>query len=199
MELKYNSKEPTSKNGMPREMFLPWAGWFPHPELDRDITPHPWGVSEAVQQTLNALPPIPSSAKYFIPNGISLAEFHRHRVECSEGSILEALIAHVTRDRLTQVGATEDGKALAGRKPLDGIIAFVWRYAQYHSGQALAIPVTAFWDLDDGISSLTGVRGGASEEVVGFLEQKAHELVEITGGEKNVAELRWARIMGRLD
>jgi hypothetical protein len=146
-----------------------------------------------------ALAPVPPAAKYFIPNGISLAEFRRQRVECSEGSILEALIGHVTRDRLIQIGATEDGKALARSKPLDGTIAFIWRYAQYYSGQTLAIPVTAFWDLDDGISRLTGVRGGASEEVVGFLEQKAHELVEITGGEKNVAVLRWARIMGRLD
>jgi hypothetical protein len=104
----------------------------------------------------------------------------------------------VTRDQLIQVGATDNGKALARRKPLDGIIAFIWRYAQYHSGQAAGIPVTAFWDLDDGISRLTGGLGGVSEEVVEFLEQKAHELVEITGGEKNVAALRWARTMGRV-
>jgi hypothetical protein len=111
---------------------------------------------------------------------------------------LEALIAHVTRDRLIQVGATEDGKALARKKPLDGILAFVWRCAQYHSGQAASIPVTAFWDLEDGISRLTGLRG-ADDEVVEFLEQKAYELVGIVGGEKNAAMLRWARIMGRLD
>jgi hypothetical protein len=53
--------------------------------------------------------------------------------------------------------------------------------------------------LEDGIARLTGTRGRPSEEVVEFLEQKAHELVEIVGGEKNVAALRWARIIGRLD
>ena len=82
---------------------------------------------------------------------------------------------------------------------MDGIHAFVWRYARYHGGLAANIPVTAFWDLEDGISALTGVRGGASEEVVSFLEHKALGLADATSGGKNVATLRWARIMGRLD
>jgi|GEM_PF-6296336 len=198
MELKYNSKEPTSKKGFPRETFMNWAGWFPHPELDRDIQLHPRIVTEAEQKTIESLPPILPAAKYFIPNGISLAEFRRHRVEYSRAPVLEAIRGHVVRDQL-KVRATDDGKALVRRKPLDGIIAFIWRCAQYHSGLATGIPVTAFWDLEDGIARLTGTRGRPSEEVVEFLEQKAHELVEIVGGEKNVAALRWARIIGRLD
>jgi hypothetical protein len=238
MDVLFQEKVPRGKKSGPRQWYMNCAGWFAHPEEDREAfndlpawrqreilecrrifrevpgvqayeiidpstgIPYPnqkLAVNYYQKTPEIALAPIPPAAKYFIPNGISLAEFRRRKVECSEGSLLEALIGHVTRDRLVQVGATEDGKALAGRKPLDGILAFVWRCAQYHSGQAAGIPVTAFWDLDDGISRLTGVRGGASVEVVGFLEQKAHELVEITGGEKNVAELRWARIMGRLD
>ena len=238
MDVLFQEKAPRGKKSGPRQWYMNYAGWAPHPEEDREAfndlpawrqreilecrrifreipgvrayeiidpsTMKPYPNQKVAADYYQkppeiALAPVPPAAKYFIPNGISLAEFHRHRVECSRGSVSEAVIGHVTRDRLVQVGATEDGKALARSKPLDGIYAFIWRYAQYHSGQALAIPVTAFWDLDDGINRLTGVRGGASEEVVGFLEQKAHELVEITGGEKNVAELRWARIMGRLD
>ena len=238
MDVLFQEKVPRGKKSGPRQWYMNYAGWAPHPELDieafndlpgwrqreilecrrifREIPgvrayeiidpstmkpyPNQKIAADYYQKTPEiALAPVPPAAKYFIPNGISLAEFRRRKVECGGGSLLEALIGHVTRDRLVQVGATDDGKSLARKKPLDGILAFVWRCAQYHSGVAAGVPVTAFWDLDDGISRLTGVRGGASEEVVGFLEQKAHELVEITGGEKNVAELRWARITGRLD
>ncbi len=185
MELKFNSKEPTSKKGVPREMFLPWAGYFPHPELDKDIQPHPWPVSQEVQQTLDALPAIPSAVKFIIPNGISLAEFRRHEVEYRQVP-LAAVQQHVAGLSGT----------LAPRKPLDGVYAFVWRCARYHSGLDVCIPVTAFWDLEDGIALLTGALGGATEEVVRFLEQKAQELI---AGEKNVATLRWARITGRID
>jgi len=189
MELKYNPKEPTSKKGLAREIFMNWAGYFPHPELDRDIEPHPWPLSAEAQQAIDTLTAIPLTVKFIIPNGISLAEFRRHLVEYSQVSTLEAVQGHV-------LGLP---KALAPQKPLDGVYAFVWRLARYHSGVAGTIPVTAFWDLEDGISRLTGLRGGATEEVVKFLEKKARELVEITGGDKNVAAVRWARIMGRLD
>ncbi len=189
MELSYNAKEPRSKKGIPREMFLPWAGWFPHPELDRDIEPHPWPLSAEAQEAVSALPPIPPSVKYVIPNGISLAEFRRHSVEYSRVSALEAVQGHV----LTLP------KALPLQKPLDGVYAFIWRAARYHGGLAGSIPVTAFWDLEDGISRLTGLRGGASEEVVSFLDKTAQGFAEATGNDKNAATLRWARIIGRLD
>jgi hypothetical protein len=137
------------------------------------------------------LPSIPPAVKYFIPNGISLTEFRRQRVEYRRDSALEAVQGHIARDQLVQVGTTDDGKALARRKPLDGIYAFIWRCARYYSGQDAGIPVTAFWDLEDSLIRLTGTRGGVDREMVKFLEQKALELVEITGGE-NIAALRWA-------
>jgi hypothetical protein len=185
VELRYNPKEPTSKKGIAREMFLPWAGYFPHPELDKGIEPPPWPVSQEVQQALDALPAIPLTVKFIIPNGISLAEFRRHKVEYGQVPL------EVVQQHVAGLSGT-----LAPRKPLDGVYAFVWRCARYHSGLDANIPVTAFWDLEDGITHLTGTRGGATEEVVGFLEQKAQELI---AGEKNVAILRWARITGRID
>ncbi len=190
MELKFNSKEPTSKKGVPREMFLPWAGYFPHPELDKDIQPPPWPVSQEIQQTLDALPAIPLAVKFIIPNGISLTEFRRHTVEYKQVPSLE--IAWVLE--LLQ-GHVAGLKTLSLRKPLDGVYAFVWRCARYYGGLDANIPVTAFWDLEDGLARLTGVRFGAKKEVVSFLEQKAQELI---AGEKNVATLRWAHIMGRI-
>ncbi len=190
MELKFNSKEPTSKKGVPRAMFLPWAGYFPHPELDKDVQVPPWPVSQEVQQALDALPAIPLAVKFIIPNGISLAEFRRHTVEYKQVPSLE--IAWVLE--LLQ-GHVAGLKSLSPRKPLDGVHAFVWRYARYHGGLDASIPVTVFWDLEDGLARLTGVRFGAKKEVVSFLEQKAQELI---AGEKNVATLRWARIMGRI-
>src|SRR5271157_5827709 len=197
MELKYNPKERTGKKGLPREMFMNWAGWFPHPELDRDIEPHPWPLTEEEQNALVALPATPPCVKFFIPNGISLAELRRHSVEYSTAPVLEAVQGHIVQ--ALDAVATQDRKALLFQKPLDGIYAFIWRCARYHSGLASSIPTTAFWDLEDGISRLTGTRGGANEEVVSLLEKKAQELVEVTGGEKNTAVLRWARIAGRLD
>src|SRR6202044_142317 len=165
MEITFNTKESRGgKRGLSREMFLPWAGWFPHPELDRDIEPHPWGVTDEVKQLLAKLPPVPAGLKFTIPNGISLAEFRRYPVNCKE-SVLEVLQAQVLREAMLAAATAPDRKALASRKPLDGIYAFIWRFARYYSGQASDVPVTAFWDLDDGITRLTGVRGAATEEV----------------------------------
>src|SRR5579863_375262 len=229
MEVAFQEKVPKGKGKGPRQWYMNSGGWFPHPELDiegfndlpkwrqreiletrrifRDIPgvqayeiidpstmkPYPnQKLAADYYQKLPAvetLPPIPPAAKFVIPNGISLAEFRRHSVEYSQVSALEAVQGHV-------LGLP---KALPPQKPLDGVYAFVWRLARYHSGLAVTIPVTAFWDLEDGISHLTGLRGGATEEVVEFLEKKAQELVEVIGDDKNAATLRWARIMGRLD
>lgn len=76
---------------------------------------------------------------------------------------------------------------------MDGIHAFIWRCARYHSGLDACIPVTAFWDLEDGIARLTGARS-LSDEVIGFLEREAQGIAG-----KDVAAIRWARIIGRID
>ena len=192
LELKYNAKEPTSKKGMPREMFLPWGGWFPHPELDRDIERRPYTVAASVAQTL--VEP-PAKVKYFIPDGINLSTFRRHRLSCPESLPVTAIDNHASLPELLKSITTND-KKLASKKPLDGIHAFVWRVAQYAAGLNRAIPVTAFWDLEEGVLKLTGTLG-ITDEVVKFLEQRAGELVQATGGNKHAAQMRWARFLGR--
>lgn len=238
MELLFKENAaPRGKKSGPRQWYVNFGGWAPHPQLDieafnvlpprrqremlecqrifREVPdvrayeiidlktgkPYPDQklASDYYQKTPNTekLSAIPLTVKFTIPNGVSLAEFRRHPVEYSQIAALEAVRDHVVRWSL-EMTTTEGCRALALQKPLDGIFAFIWRCARYHGGLDVSIPVTAFWDLEDGISRLTGLRSGASEDVVGFLEQSALELVETVGGEKNVAALRWARITGEV-
>ena len=192
MELKYDAKQPTSKKGMPREMFLPWGGWFPHPELDRDIERRPWKVSEEQKQTLAT---IPAAIQYFVPSGIGLSTFRKHKFSRPESQSLASIDAHVSLEKLLKSVANED-KKLISKKPLDGVYAYIWRVARYVAGLDRAIPITAFWDLEDGVLALTGVLG-VTEETVKFLGQRADELVEATGGNKYAAQVRWSRFLGR--
>jgi hypothetical protein len=191
VELKFEAKIPKGKGkGLPREMFMNWGGWFPHPELDKGIEPHPWAITETEQQTFSHLPVPPATVRYSVPSGINLGTFKKYRVEWAEAPSIAV-------DVQASAVLSTDGKQLATKKPVDGIHAFVWRVARYSAGLDRHIPVTAFWDLEDGIFKLTGTRG-VSKGTVKFLEQRAGELVEAIGGNRFTASIRWARFLGKM-
>ncbi len=123
-----------------------------------------------------------------------MSTFRKHRLSCPESLSVGAIDAHASIPELLKAVATEDKKLIV-KKPLDGIHAFIWRVAR-HAGLNRAIPVSAFWDLEEGVLKLTGTLG-VTDEVVRFLEHRAAELVAATGGNQHAAQVRWTRFLGR--
>lgn len=103
-------------------------------------------------------------------------------------------------------------KALKGRKgglrpskPKDGIMAYVWRMARFHSGADTRMPVSDVFYLSDGVEKLTGVNTGFSltkepthKEVVELANDLADKVLDEFGLSKYGAARRWGKAMGQL-
>jgi hypothetical protein len=163
-------------------------------------------VKEA-QSTRRTLPDVPEWFKFSVPHGVPLSFFHTGGVyftwktnTSGMDTVLAKLREHVTLEALLRV-CTVEGKALTLAKPVDGVYAYVWRLARYCSGCDPSLPVTCLWDLEDGLTKLgLGVDVTTMPEVFkpvfDFLQKKADELLDTSGGDRFVAAMRYARIMG---
>ena len=94
------------------------------------------------------------------------------------------------------------GKGIKTNKPADGIMAYVWRMARFNNGDDPTMPVTAYWDLADGLSKRLGHRISTAminddlKVICRFLEGKSDELITATGGNRFSAAIHWGRALG---
>lgn len=118
-------------------------------------------------------------------------------------TILHELLEHITPEKLMQ-NCTPHGKGgtIKSNKPTDGVYAYIWRMARLFNGDDPRMPVTADWDLSDGIEKLTGLRisfalrNDAAKSILSALEAYSDLLVLATGGNPLAGSLRWGRVMG---
>jgi hypothetical protein len=75
--------------------------------------------------------------------------------------------------QLTSLGA---GRDLVRSKPLHGLLAYIWMLALLHKKVIAALPLHAFWELEDGIHQITGQR-------TSVLADKAAPLLEWLDGQ----------------
>jgi hypothetical protein len=119
-------------------------------------------------------------------------------------SILAKLQAFTTDAELIK-HCTPRGKggSVKTGKPQDGVMAFIWRWARFHNGTDVTMPVMIYFDLENGIEALTGLNVSFSrnqpgqKHVLTFLDARADRLVELTGGNKLRGVKRWAPLLGR--
>jgi hypothetical protein len=157
-------------------------------------------IEKKLKESRKALPEVPAGYRYTVPNGVSRSVMsYAYAPEPTEDQAYQILLAfenHVTLERLIE-DCTYDRRLLSD-KPVDGVMAFVWRLARYLSGADNCIPSTAFIDLIDGTSRLTHLRVDIArvKTLTKFLQDKAEELVTIVGGDRHAGALRWAQASG---
>lgn len=158
-------------------------------------------IEKKLKAERQALPEVPAGFKYTIPNGVPLGVFSYQIPEPTEDEaygIFLVLEKCVTRE--TVVATCIHEKELVADKPMNGVFAFIWRLARYYIGADTALPVTAFFDLIDGVSSFTHFKVDPSrvKTIMRLLESKAEELVDAVGGSRYAGSQRWARAAGLL-
>jgi hypothetical protein len=173
---------------------------YPGQKLARDFAKQ----QKAFEESLSA---VPEAYKFTVPDGISLMwlrDDSRRPMATTTTQQSQAILAtleiHCSVSRLVLTcTARGEGKQIKTSKPTDGIHAYVWRIARFNGGSDMTIPTTCFWDLEDGLRTLTGIdvdtkqKNAPLKAVLDFLEKRANELVETTGGNKNQAVLRYSR------
>lgn len=170
----------------------------------RTLQPYPDQITysdiEKKLASRRSLPEVPAGYKYSIPDSVPRALFaYCHAPDATEDEAYQILLAferHVTIERLVETCTYE--KRLLSDKPIDGVFAFIWRLALYMSGTTTNIPATAFVDLMDGVSRLTHLRVDIVRvtTLMKFLKDKAEELVDAVGNNRNAGALRWAQASG---
>ena len=151
----------------------------------------------------------------YIPDSIPLASIQAQAVGKSMSEriydlsqeqftvVLDALKKHVTPATVLQ-NCTPRGKGgyIKHSKPTDGVFAYIWRMARLFNGEDVHMPVTADWDLSDGIAALTGLRIGFypsndfKKAIMNHLEAYSDLLVLCVGGNPSRGSLAWGRAMG---
>jgi hypothetical protein len=84
----------------------------------------------------------------------------------------------------------------------NGLYAYVWRWARFHSGADTSMPVTISWDLDDwlvenGHEKIGTFPSDEGKEFLDRLDRLASEVVKHFGGNEYAGALRWGRALGR--
>lgn len=156
-------------------------------------------IEKKLKAERQSLPDVPAGFKYTIPDGVPLGLFSYRIPEPTEDEaygIYLVLEKCVTRE--TILAACTYEKELTFDKPVNGVLAFIWRLARYYMGADTSLPITAFFDLVDGISCFTHFKVDPSrvKTIMRFLESKAEELVDAVGGNRKAGEIRWAKVAG---
>ena len=134
-----------------------------------------------------------------------LAEGERLRREVPVPEEVMKLIDKISKDvdeAVRQLSAHGKGQTLKTGKPKDGIYAYVWRMARFHSGADPKMPVTCDWDLSNGIEERTGINisfcltDKTRKEVLDKLDDLAEKaLVKMNISPMGAAKI-WGRAMG---
>lgn len=164
--------EKTKKD--PRD-YAPWAGMFADPKLDPDMYASlpGWRRRETSfvreQRAAGRTPtfveirraregPPVEATRVMLPASLTLSSL-RSRLGGEPPSVhlLDALRDQVTRESLLEyctIGG--EGRQLTGQPPSHGLYAYIWALAQAQRVETPAIPLTSFWELEEGIYALTG-------------------------------------------
>jgi len=157
------------------EDYLPWAGRFATKENDPEVyarLPGWWQremklIEEAVRagrkvtaaefEALHAGEEKVRTMRH-IPDSFGLSALKsRFRTSAPVGNILYQLREVATDDNvLLNCTAFGEGRALLRRSPRHGLYAYLWTAAIYQRKVIPSMPVTALYDLEEGIHDLTG-------------------------------------------
>jgi hypothetical protein len=140
---------------------------------------------------------IPDSFKYAVPDGVPLPYLRWQEdstlspAECE--ALLNTLKEHITFDRVET--ACTYGRGFTNAKPTNGIIAFIWANARFNAGVSSRVPITCFFDLEDGISSVIGRRISTTnlQPILVFLEEKSNQLVDAVGGDRTAGVGKYSK------
>ncbi len=114
--------------------------------------------------------------------------------------VIDAVKRHVSKASVIRHCTPRgNGTAIKSNKPKDGIHAYIWRMATFHSAIDPCMPCTADFDLADGIEALTGQRVSScdfyrspeAKEMIRWLEAQADMLIVHVGLDPFGAARRW--------
>ncbi len=116
-----------------------------------------------------------------------------------------AYIKKVTSDvdeAVKQCSSHGKGLILKTGKPKNGVYAYVWRMARYHSGDDPKMPITATFDLEEELEKMFKIRMSfaittdQSEVVIRDLDMLADKVLVKLGRDKNEMAKRFGRALG---
>lgn len=118
-------------------------------------------------------------------------------------NIIELLNQDLTVEKIIkQITPRGNGKYIKKNKPKNGIYAYIWRMCRFHNGEDPCMPVTANWDLSNGIKETYEMEYGFlfkySEEekaVVNLLNKLVDDTLDKLGHDKNAAAKRWKGLL----
>lgn len=117
--------------------------------------------------------------------------------------VFECIDAITVEDILKATTPRGNGRSLKTNKPKDGVMAYIWRWMRFHSGEDTTRPCTDTFDLSNGIEERTGVCLGFSlsdptrKDLYDRLEKKVFlALKVIPGADPNAGVRRWQRAFG---
>lgn len=114
-------------------------------------------------------------------------------------------ISHDLDGAIKELSVRGRGEKLKTNKPKNGIYAYVWRMARFNSGDDIKMPITAVFDLSQGIEDKFGIsinfaitRGKGRKEILQDLEELADKVLVKLGRDKFAAAKRWSRALGHI-
>lgn len=154
--------------------FAPWAGFFAHPKEEPEAfaTLPGWRQREirfVLERQAAKQPLTIEDYRRFqeadevevaisLPASITLAALHSQNcLEPPDARMLPTLQQYVQYDWLLgRITALGEGRQLVRQRPSNGLVAYIWLLSLVRKKILKALPVTAFWELEEGIYELTG-------------------------------------------
>lgn len=128
--------------------------------------------------------------------------FNRERHEFT-AEVAAQVLAHVSWEGIIKNCTPRgNGKAIKTNRPADGIYAYIWRQARFHSGIDPTMPVMDEIYLANAIEDLTkknvsiAVRNEEAKAMLKALEAWADKLVDHVGLDRYAGAKRWGRVLG---
>jgi hypothetical protein len=162
-----------SKSGKSARDYLSWCGWFLNPATDTELfaTLPGWrqrdyhytheqrakGHEPTSAELRRVHEGIPTDGTLIsIPSSLTLASLRRRGGKPFDDHLLATLQMTITPEAVVAACTSAgEGTHLVSDRP-SGIHAFVWTLAMVRRGAIDSIPLTAFWELEEGIHAETG-------------------------------------------
>jgi hypothetical protein len=157
------------------EDYLSWAGWFVDPVADPEIfkrLPGWWQRERTLRREAAAAGRELTQAEIdrargadtskliaiHLPEDLTLAALLMHEVGPCPDELIVALRDKLTPDMVIQHCTTlGEGRSLTQKRPQAGLYSFLWLVARFRKQQLPSVPITAYWELEEGIEELTGI------------------------------------------
>ena len=164
-----------TKSGKSGRDYLPWCGFFLNPDTDPDLFATLPGWRQRDARYVRACrakghEPTPAELRrvregistdgtgIFIPSDLTLASLRRHAggIPVNDSLIATLRLTVNSESVVRHCTGGGEGTQLATAKPGCGLHAFVWLLTMIRRGSIEELPLTAFWDLEEGIHAETG-------------------------------------------